>query len=32
VDGVVRAYPVRVMAYHHVLNDELGGQRLVVTY
>jgi hypothetical protein len=32
VDEAVRGYPVRVMAYHHVLNDELGGQRLVVTY
>lgn len=28
----VRGYPVRVMAYHHVLNDELAGQRIVVTY
>lgn len=27
-----RGYPVRVMAYHHVLNDELAGERLVVTY
>ncbi len=32
VGEAVRGYPVRVMAYHHVLNDELGGQRLVVTY
>ena len=28
----VRGYPVRVMAYHHVLNDELAGRRIVVTY
>ena len=27
-----RGYPVRVMAYHHVLNDELGGVPLVITY
>ncbi len=28
----VRGYPVRVMAYHHVLNDTLGEVPLVVTY
>jgi hypothetical protein len=27
-----RAYPVAIMAYHHVLNDVLGGEPLVVTY
>lgn len=27
-----RAYPVEVMAYHHVLNDTVGGTPLVVTY
>jgi len=32
VNDTVRAYPVRVMAYHHVLNDELAGRPLVVTY
>lgn len=32
VADTVRGYPVRVMAYHHVLNDELAGERLVVTY
>jgi hypothetical protein len=32
VGETVRGYPVRVMAYHHVLNDELAGERLVVTY
>lgn len=30
--GRTRAYPVEVMAYHHVLNDEVGGVPLVVTY
>lgn len=30
--GAARAYPVRIMAYHHVLNDELGGVPLVITY
>lgn len=30
--GEARAYPVEVMAYHHVLNDAVGGRPLVVTY
>jgi uncharacterized protein DUF3179 len=28
----VRAYPVRQMAYHHVLNDRIGAEPIVVTY
>jgi hypothetical protein len=27
-----RAYPIRQMAYHHVLNDSVGGVPIVVTY
>jgi hypothetical protein len=27
-----RAYPIRQMAYHHVLNDTVGGVPVVVTY
>jgi hypothetical protein len=27
-----RAYPIRQMAYHHILNDTVGGERVVVTY
>ena len=27
-----RAYPIRQMAYHHVLNDKVGGEPIVVTY
>lgn len=27
-----RAYPIREMAYHHVLNDEVGGVPVAVTY
>jgi Protein of unknown function (DUF3179) len=27
-----RAYPIRQMAYHHVLNDTVGGIPIVVTY
>jgi hypothetical protein len=32
VNGVSRAYPIREMAYHHVVNDTLGGQPIVSTY
>lgn len=32
IADATRAYPVRVMAYHHVLNDELAGAPIVVTY
>jgi len=27
-----RAYPIRVMSYHHLLNDTLGGVAIVATY
>ncbi len=27
-----RAYPVQIMAYHHLTNDVVGGQPIVVTY
>ena len=27
-----RAYPIRQMAYHHILNDTAGGVPIVVTY
>lgn len=30
--GASRAYPVRILAYHHVVNDEVGGVPLVATY
>jgi hypothetical protein len=30
--GEARAYPVRIMAYHHVVNDWVGGVPLVATY
>ena len=32
IDGQARAYPVRQMAYHHVLNDVVAGEPVVVTY
>jgi len=32
VNGEARAYPVRILAYHHVANDALGGVPIVATY
>ena len=30
--GDARAYPVREMAYHHIVNDVVGGVPVAVTY
>jgi hypothetical protein len=30
--GNARAYPVRVIAYHHIINDLVGGVPIVATY
>lgn len=32
IDGRSRAYPVRFLAYHHMLNDRLGNTELLPTY
>ena len=32
MNGAARAYPVRAIAYHHVVNDTLGGEPIVATY
>jgi hypothetical protein len=32
IEGRAKAYPVRLLAYHHVVNDELNGVALVATY
>lgn len=32
VNGVSRAYPVRILAWHEVVNDTLGGVPIVVSY
>jgi len=32
VDGVARAYPVRTLTYHHIVNDRLNGAALAATY
>jgi len=31
-DGVAKAYPVRILNYHEIVNDELAGDPVVVTY
>ncbi len=31
-NGEARAYPINQMAYHHVANDTVGGEPLLVTY
>ena len=32
IGGEARAYPIRVMSYHHVANDLVGGAAIVATY
>lgn len=32
VGGLARAYPVRTLTYHHLVNDRLNGAALVATY
>lgn len=31
-EGEARAYPLKIMDYHEVVNDEFGGKKVVVTY
>ncbi len=30
--GMARAYPIRIVSYHHIINDVLGGVPIVATY
>jgi hypothetical protein len=32
VNGVPRAYPIRSISYHHIVNDTVGGVPIVATY
>jgi len=32
VDGAARAYPIRIISYHHIINDTLAGEPVVATY
>lgn len=32
LNGVARAYPIRILNYHEIVNDAFGGHAIVVTY
>jgi hypothetical protein len=32
VNGVARAYPIRILNYHEIVNDIVGGEAIVVSY
>jgi hypothetical protein len=32
IGGEARAYPIRIISYHHVINDVVGGVPIVATY
>ena len=32
INGVARAYPVRILNYHEIVNDSIGAEAIVVTY
>jgi hypothetical protein len=32
IGGSARAYPIRIISYHHIANDTLGGVPIVATY
>ena len=32
VNGTARAYPIRGMSYHHIVNDTVAGVPIVATY
>ena len=32
LNGVAHAYPIRILNYHEIVNDEFGGHAVVVTY
>ena len=31
-NGESRAYPIQMAQYHHIFNDEIGGEPFVLTY
>lgn len=32
VNGTARAYPIRIISYHHIVNDTIAGVPIVATY
>lgn len=31
-NGEARAYPVRMLVYHHIINDDVSGSPVLITY
>ena len=31
-EGEARAYPIRMLTFHHIVNDEIAGRPFLVTY
>ena len=32
IGGAARAYPIRILSYHHIANDTVGGVPIAATY
>jgi hypothetical protein len=32
LDGAAKAYPIRILNWHEIVNDQVGGQRVAITY
>jgi len=32
LNGVARAYPIRILSWHEVVNDDFGGNPVLVTW
>lgn len=32
VNGIAKAYPIKILNYHEIVNDDFGGQAVVITY
>jgi hypothetical protein len=32
IGGVARAYPIRIISYHHIINDVVNGRPITATY
>ena len=32
IDGIAHAYPIRILNYHEIVNDVVGGKAVVITY
>jgi len=32
VNGEARAYPIRMLRFHHIVNDQVSGRPILITY